>query len=140
MDKPVITGNRITIPPNLEFMADVDSFIEGILRGYGTDESTIADIAISASELVNNAVTHGQKSAHNNTIVIEIEYANGNVKIIVSDQGSGFNPDKIDDPLAEENLLKEVGRGLFIVKSLMDDVDINATEQGTTITITKAIK
>ncbi|RKX28903.1 MAG: hypothetical protein DRP47_03115 [Candidatus Zixiibacteriota bacterium] len=140
MDKPVITENRITIPPSLEFLSEVDSFIEGILRSYDTDESTVADIAISVSELVNNAVTHGQKAASDKAIVIEIKSVKDKVIITVSDHGGGFDPDQLDDPLADENLLKEVGRGLFIVKSLMDDVDINVSAQGTAITITKTIK
>ena len=140
MDKPVITGNRITIPPDLEFLADVDSFIEGLLRGYEAAESVVADMAISVSELVNNAVVHGQKTAPDEPVIIDIEYCNGEVKITVTDRGGGFNPDDLADPLAEENLLKEVGRGLFIVKSLMDKVDINVTSHGSTIVISKKIK
>lgn len=139
MDKPIIKGNRITIPPDLEFLADVDSFIEGLLRGYEADESVVADIAISVSELVNNAVMHGRKSAPDEVVVVEIGHTNGEVKITVSDRGGGFDPDQLADPLADENLLKEVGRGLFIVKSLMDKVDIRATSHGTTIEITKTI-
>ena len=61
MDKPTITGNRITVPSDTQFLTDVDVFIEGILRGFGVNESLIADIAISVSELVNNAITHGNK-------------------------------------------------------------------------------
>ncbi|MCH7946622.1 MAG: ATP-binding protein, partial [candidate division Zixibacteria bacterium] len=52
----------------------------------------------------------------------------------------GFNPDELDDPLAEENLLKEVGRGIFIVRSLMDKVDIMPSKKGTKITFTRALK
>ena len=61
MEKPVITGNIIKVPSDAEFLSDVDMFIEGILRGYGADESVVADIAISVSELVNNAINHGNK-------------------------------------------------------------------------------
>ncbi len=140
MDKPIIKGNRITIPPSLEYLADVDSFIEGLLRGYEADESVVADIAISVSELVNNAVMHGLKTAPDEAVVVEIGLANGDVKITVTDRGGGFDPDQLADPLADENLMKEVGRGLFIVKSLMDNVDIKATGNGTTVEITKTIK
>jgi len=140
MRKPVISGNKIIIPSSLEYLTDVDSFIEGILRDYGTDESTLADIAISVSELVNNAIEHGNKSGSGKEVSIEIGRNNGEVQITVSDSGKGFDPDHLANPLADENLLKEVGRGIFIVKSLMDKVDISTGEHGTTITITKAIK
>ncbi len=140
MNKPVITGNTIIVPSSLEYLTDVDVFVEGVLRGYGADESIIADIAISVSELVNNAVNHGAKSDEAKLVKIEILRSNDSVSISVSDQGQGFSPDEIADPLADENLLKEVGRGIFIVRSLMDKVDIETGNTGTTITITKAIK
>jgi serine/threonine-protein kinase RsbW len=139
MDKPVISGNTIKIPADLKYLTDVDDFIEGFLRDCGAEESVVADIAISVSELVNNAVANGSRYAPDQPIVISIDKTNGTVTITVSDQGTGFNPDDIADPLADENLLKEAGRGIFIVRSLMDAVDINASGQGTTVTITKAL-
>ncbi|MCM2273077.1 MAG: ATP-binding protein, partial [candidate division Zixibacteria bacterium] len=63
MDKPVISGDTIVVPSSTEHLADVDLFIEATLRGYGAQESVIADIAISVSELVNNAILHGNRSA-----------------------------------------------------------------------------
>lgn len=139
MDKPVISGNTIKIPTDLKYLTDVDDFIEGFLRDCGAEESVVADIAISVSELVNNAVANGSRYAPDQPIIITIDKMNGAVTITVSDQGTGFNPDDIADPLADENLLKEAGRGIFIVRSLMDAVDINASGQGTTVIITKAL-
>ena len=129
----------MVVPSDQEYLADVDAFLEATLRGYGADESVIADIAISVSELVNNAMLHGNKSSPDKAVTIQISRSDGSVSIRISDQGGGFDPDSIDDPLAKENLLKEVGRGIFIVKSLMDKVDVKATRTGTTITISKAI-
>ena len=140
MKKPVISGNTISIPSNQEFLADVDLFIEGILRGYEIDESVIADIAISVSELVNNAICHGNKSEFEQPVKVCLERVNGKVEICVTDQGNGFNYGAIDSPIADENLMKEVGRGLFIVKSLMDSIDFEVTSRGTTVVITKAIQ
>jgi serine/threonine-protein kinase RsbW len=139
MNKPQISGNTITIPSEEKYVAAVDDFVEDFLRKQGTDESVIADIAISVSELVINAISHAGKSSPDKTVVVEVTKTDGEVKITVSDQGPGFNPDEIADPLADENLLKETGRGIFIVRSLMDTVDIKTSEHGTTVTITKAI-
>ena len=140
MQKPKITDNCISIPSNQEFLSDVDMFIEGILRGYGADESIIADIAISVSELVNNAINHGNTQNDSKEVIVEINKNNDVVTISVVDEGIGFNPDTLSDPLAEENLMKEVGRGIFIVKSLMDSVDIKPSPRGTKIIMTKSIK
>jgi len=140
MQKPIITGNRISIPSTQEYLPDVDIFIEGILRGYGINESIIADIAISVSELVNNAIDHGNKKNEEKRVTVTLEKNSGAVSLIVSDEGTGFNPDELDDPLAEENLLKEVGRGIFIVRTLMDTVDIALSKEGTIVTFTRALK
>jgi serine/threonine-protein kinase RsbW len=140
MQKPEIINNRITIPSNHEYLSDVDMFIEGILRGYGAEESIIADIAISVSELVNNAIAHGNAGDDSKRVIVEIDRNSDSVSISVRDEGAGFNPNELDDPLAEENLMKEVGRGIFIVKSLMDTVEIEPSPSGTKITMTKSIK
>jgi serine/threonine-protein kinase RsbW len=139
MNKPIITGNKIIIPSNLEYLTTVDDFIEGVLRGYGTDESIIADIAISVSELVINSINHGNLSEERKTVSLEIKKTNSDVSITITDEGGGFDPECIDDPLADENLLKDTGRGIFIVKSLMDKVDVKVTGKNTSITITKTI-
>lgn len=139
MDKPQITGNTITIPSNAKFLTDVDEFIEGQLRDWGTVDSVIADIAISVSELVNNAIVHGNKASPDGVVTVSIRRSGNTVTIDVADEGGGFNPAEIDDPLKDENLLKEVGRGIFIVESLMDKVDVRVGDRGTTISISKAI-
>lgn len=139
MDKPLIKGNTIVIPSSTRYLTDVDEFIESMLREWGTADSVIADIAISVSELVNNAVVHGNKASPDGVVTVSIRREGDVVTIDVADEGGGFNPAEIDDPLKEENLLKEVGRGIFIVESLMDKVDITVGSRGTTISISKAI-
>ena len=139
MDKPIITGNTIMIPSDLEYLAIVDEFVEGILRGFGANESIIADIAISVSELINNSVDHGSKSDCTSPVTITVERDNGKVTISIADEGTGFNPDDIANPLDDENLLKDSGRGIFIVQQLMDEVDVKSSIHGTTTTISKKI-
>jgi len=139
MRKPIISGNTISIPSDLEYLSVVDEFIEGLLRGFGADESTIADIAISVSELLNNSINHGNQSNEELPVTIVIDKEGQDISITISDEGAGFDPAEIADPLADENLLKNTGRGLFIVKSLMDKVEVTATDKGTSTTITKQI-
>ena len=139
MEKPKIVGDRIVVPSSTDFLTDIDSFVEGLLRGFGINESIIADIAISVSELVNNAIFHGNKASLEKTVTVRVGRDNSIVMISVTDEGTGFDPQGIDSPVSDENLLKEVGRGIFIVQSLMDKVDVKVTGQGTTVTISKAI-
>jgi len=93
------------------------------------------NIMIATTEAVNNAVNHGNKLNPNKFVDFNI-YANENELIIfIKDEGEGFNPDEIDDCLQPENLLKTSGRGVFLIKELMDEVFIDSNYNGTKITM-----
>lgn len=140
MKKPIITENTIQIPSSQQFLIDVDKFIELKLASYGVDESTIADIAISVTEIVTNGIIHGNKSDIAKLVTVEINKRDSLVEIVISDEGNGFDPDSLESPIEEKNLLKEVGRGVFITKSLMDTVEFDRRESdGTQVTLTKQI-
>jgi serine/threonine-protein kinase RsbW len=140
MKKPVVSKNAIKIPSSPEFLSEVDIFVESKLQNYGIDRSTIADIAISVTEMVNNGITHGNKLNYDKIVTISVSKSDARVKIVVTDEGDGFNPDTIESPIEEKNLLKEVGRGIFIARSLMDEVKIDFLPgRGTRVTLTKHI-
>lgn len=127
------------MPSTMNALVLIDDFVESNLRSLGASQPVIADIAISVSELVTNAVIHGNAQDPTRFVIAAIRCDQGCVRISIADQGNGFHPEEIADPLAEENLLKSVGRGVFIVRTLMDSVDILPTPNGTTITITKQL-
>jgi serine/threonine-protein kinase RsbW len=133
-------NNSITFPSKTNQVAVADEFLETWLREHGISEDTIADMAIAITELVNNAIKHGNKLQKDKTVTLELQIINKSIKATVMDQGTGFKIDSIPDPLAEENLLKEIGRGIFIVKSMMDDVKFDfSPDGGTKVTVTKNI-
>ena len=138
MKRPIISENSIEIPSTEDYLPDVDDFIEGKLESFGLNKSDIADIAISVTELVTNGIVHANKLVLEKTVRVEIWRKDSDIEIAITDQGDGFNPDSIDNPIEDENLLKEVGRGVFIVKSLMDKVVFDSQPgKGTTVTLTK---
>jgi len=139
MSGPIIKDNTITIPSKQDYLPDVDGFVEKYLEGYGIDKSIIADIAISTTEAVVNAIIHGNKSILEKIVTIAVYKKDSKIEITVTDQGEGFDPESIENPIDDENLLKEVGRGIFIVKSLMDDVKISPSSSGTKVTLIKNI-
>jgi serine/threonine-protein kinase RsbW len=133
-------NNSITFPSKTNQVAVADEFLETWLREHGISEDTIADMAIAITELVNNAIKHGNKLQTDKSVTLELQIINKSIKATVMDQGTGFKIDSIPDPLAEENLLKEIGRGIFIVKSMMDDVKFDfLPDGGTKVTVTKNI-
>lgn len=138
--KPQINGNKIIIPSDPVLIGEVDEFLETKLRERNISDTVIADIAICATEIVNNGIYHGNKQNDAKTVSLEISFNTEKVIIVVTDQGESFDPTKVQDPIAAENLLREVGRGIFIAKNLMDEVQIERAESGgTMVTLTKKI-
>jgi serine/threonine-protein kinase RsbW len=135
-----INADDITIPSSLDYIAVVDEFVEAWLRQRDVPEDSIADLAIAITELVNNAIKHGNKKDLSKRVKVKLHFNDGQTQATISDQGQGFDPETIPNPIAEENLLKEIGRGIFIVKSLMDKVEfVFPASGGTKITITKKV-
>jgi len=131
---------RLTVPSIPDRITEVDEFLESALRQAGLAEEIIADIAISVTEIVNNAIDHGNAGDSEKMVRLELTIDVDEVKIEVTDEGEGFNPETVADPLAQENLLREVGRGIFIVRHLMDTVDIDSVPgRGTMVQITKKL-
>jgi serine/threonine-protein kinase RsbW len=106
--------------------------LEELLGAAGVDPSTLADIAISVSELVNNAIVHGNRLDPGKTVTVHILVSANEVRVTVTDQGKGFNPAAVPNPIDDSNLLREVGRGLFIVKSFVDEVNVATIPAGGT--------
>jgi serine/threonine-protein kinase RsbW len=132
MHKPIILPDGIAIPSSTEYLSTVDSYIEEALARAGIDQSVIADIAISVSELVNNAIKHGNKADQTKTVEVRLHISKAELKVTVQDQGNGFNIDTVPDPIDDNNLMREVGRGIFIVRSFVDEMHVSRGRTGGT--------
>lgn len=131
---------RKTYPSLPETVADIDSYLDTKLRDAGFPENLLADVAVSVSEVVNNAVIHGNHEDASKNVQIELDIKPDRVSITVQDEGEGFDPDSLPDPVAPDNLMREVGRGLFIVRAYMDEVHLkNIDGGGLRITLVKVL-
>ena len=104
-------------------------------KGMSLSEDEMDNLAIALTEAVGNAIVHGNKKDPRKKVTIVV-HAKGkqSVLISVSDQGKGFDPKQLMNPTSPENLMKESGRGIFILKALMDDVTFSFGPYGTTLT------
>ena len=129
----------ITFPSSTDHLQEVESVSSKIAAEAGFDESDVDDLSIAITEIFNNAILHGNKNDANKSI--EITYTCNKTHLIVSikDEGTGFTPEKIRNPLAPENLLAENGRGLYLAKNLMDEIKFNFSDQGTEVLIYKSL-
>lgn len=104
---------------------------------WGFDEDAQHHIAMAVREAAVNAVLHGNAYDPTKKFFIAYEMSPERLVITVTDQGKGLDPSSIPDPLAPENLLKTSGRGIFLIRSFMDEVTIKNLDPGTEITLVK---
>jgi serine/threonine-protein kinase RsbW len=114
-----------------------EKLAEKVSRKLDFDENEQMDIAIAVTEAVNNAVEHGNRLVPDKIVTVRIEYSDKILRIVVRDEGDGFLMDDVEDPLAPENLTKPDGRGLLILESLMDTVEVTPSPLGTEVVMVK---
>ncbi len=121
---------EIRIGSALEYLDLVQTMTDCITEFMGFDEDTAHWIGMSVRESVTNAIQHGNKLDQNKRVDISFEVASDHLAISVRDQGAGFEIDRLPNPLDPENLLKPSGRGIFYIRSFMDEVEFIPRSQG----------
>jgi serine/threonine-protein kinase RsbW len=94
------------------------------------------NLQIACSEALINAIVHGNKEDESKNVYTNIEMNEVHMCVRIKDEGSGFKVEEIPDPTSKENLLKEHGRGIFIIKSLVDEFACNSSDKGTEYILT----
>ncbi|MGO9482725.1 MAG: ATP-binding protein [Candidatus Kryptoniota bacterium] len=122
---------HITIDVRKTAFREIEGKLEGIFGRLNLSESDKHNLLVSASEAVNNAMVHGNKNDPAKKVLLDVDYRDKEVTLVVEDEGGGFNPKDLPDPLLPENLLKPSGRGIHIMKSLMDSVAFEFKRHGT---------
>lgn len=104
-----------------------------VCRLRGIDSEMEHWIGMAMREAVANAVKHGNRLDPDKRVLVRLESAGDDLTIVIGDEGGGFDPERISDPLAPENQLKTSGRGIFYIKTFMDDVTFSRGEGGGTV-------
>ncbi len=117
----------------------VEGFLEKLNEQLHLDESAFNKLLIATTEAVNNGILHGNKRDPSKKVNLVCETLNGLLFITVEDEGQGVDPDSIPNPLAEENLLRENGRGVFLMRSLMESVEFSRYPGGSKVTMTMSL-
>jgi serine/threonine-protein kinase RsbW len=103
-------------------------------RSVGLDEDSLHWVGVAIRESVINAIKHGNRHDAEKHVFVEFEATTADVvpelSIRVRDQGEGFDPEEVANPLAPENLLKSSGRGIFLIRNFMDDVQLQRAPEG----------
>jgi serine/threonine-protein kinase RsbW len=111
----------------------VEKAIDETTSEIGISQEAYGKILVSTLEAVNNAILHGNKLIPEKIVDIEISFKNQELKIIVTDEGSGFIPEKVPDPTKPENIETLNGRGVFLMSHLADK--IKYSKKGNSVTM-----
>jgi serine/threonine-protein kinase RsbW len=115
----------------------VEETAEMFARRAGFDDDDASQIAMVTREAAVNAVLHGNKYATDKFVTADFELTERELRIVIADEGPGLDPEKTPDPLAQENLMRTSGRGIFLMRAIMDEVHFRQLRPGTEITMVK---
>jgi serine/threonine-protein kinase RsbW len=116
---------EFVIPSDLSEARNVQEMIEGHLRRAHYDDKEIFGIRLALEEALVNAIKHGNQMDPGKHVHIRCRILMDRVDIAVADEGPGYDPDDVPDPLAEENLERPCGRGLFLMRHYMSEVIVH---------------
>ena len=124
---------RLTLASNPKNIGKIEGFLKTIGKTVHLDEIQFHKLMVSLTEAVNNAIVHGNRSLPGKKVQVKCELLPGWILIMIQDEGKGFRPEKVGNPLAKENLLRESGRGIFLMRTLMDKVEFEVGKSGTLV-------
>ena len=133
-----VETTELSLPSRIETVGAAAAAVAEFVGRSGVSDDAAYGIDMAVREAVTNAVLHGNRQDDNKTVDIVLKSSPDAVEISVHDQGPGFNPEDVPDPTATENLLKTSGRGIFFMRTFMDEVDwLIRPEGGTTVRMLK---
>ncbi|HSM85339.1 MAG TPA: ATP-binding protein [Candidatus Limnocylindrales bacterium] len=128
-----------TLSSTLDTVNRAESMAAEAAAQAGFNEDDQSNIAMAVREATVNAVLHGNAYDPAKQVIIVYETTSDTLIIKITDQGQGLDPGHLPDPLAPENLMKGSGRGIFLIRAFMDEVQFRNTHPGTEITLIKHV-
>jgi serine/threonine-protein kinase RsbW len=132
-----VNGHQVV---RLEFTSAVEmvDFVQVVSdhlgRTLGLDDEAIHWVGVAIRESVINAIRHGNQNDDSKHVFVEFAMAPASeapgLTVRVRDQGAGFDPETVANPLEPDNLLKSSGRGIFLIRSFMDEVRLQRAPEG----------
>jgi serine/threonine-protein kinase RsbW len=122
---------HLEVESNAKNLITVEEFVNYFAIDLNINTDKIPGLLLAVTEASTNAIIHGNKSDETKLIMIDVTKEDNQLIIRVKDQGKGFDPAKIPDPTETDNLLKDSGRGIYLMRVYMDDLKFNVTPEGT---------
>jgi serine/threonine-protein kinase RsbW len=126
--KPSHEGTHfaLELPSDLRLIDPAIGYLAGRLRDYGYEGSRLTlNFRVGVSEALANAMIYGNDRDPAKRVRVEVELGPERVQVLVRDEGDGFDPGAVPDPTLPENIEEPGGRGIFLLRELMDEVNFN---------------
>ena len=114
----------------LESVDHAEEIAVAMAKRAGFDEDDLMKIGMAVRESMVNAVVHGNRYNANKKVRFSVSKKEDSLTVRIADEGEGFEIENVPDPLASENLFRSSGRGIFLIRSFMDDLQIRRLEPG----------
>lgn len=131
---------ELSIDSKLEFVDLIASVTKSVTAKMGFDEDDSSWIELAVHEAVINAITHGNKSADDKKVDVRFVTEQDQLIVYVRDYGEGFDPSQLPDPTNSDNLLNPSGRGIFYMRTFMDEVEHSIHSEGGSVVRMKKLK
>jgi serine/threonine-protein kinase RsbW len=135
---------RIEFNSAFDMLDFVQVVADHIGKMAGMDEDELHWVSVAVRESVVNAIKHGNKNDKTKKVIVDfcpVPTAGAEELVIrIEDQGEGFVPEEVADPLAPENILKSSGRGIFLIRNFMDETVLKKVQGGMEIRMVKKLQ
>jgi serine/threonine-protein kinase RsbW len=127
-----VAGADTFLESTLESVDVAEQLAVGTAQEIGFPEEELHKIGMAVRETVVNAVVHGNRYNAHKKVHLQVSPQPDRMIIVVGDEGTGFDPSVLPDPLAEENLLQQSGRGILLIRAFVDEYSMNRLNAGGT--------
>lgn len=123
------------VPSNPDLLPDIEEYVISKISDLGLSEERLNNLALSVAEAASNSIVHGNMCDESKKVKINIQIDETSITVKFKDEGAGFVPEKVPDPTAPENILKDNGRGIHIMKTFLDSLEYNFDGDGTEVVL-----
>ncbi len=130
---------EVTLETRLDSVTVAENICARAAESAGFCEDDCYKLSLAVREGVVNALRYGNEEQCHKKIHVSFAVENGKFVVCIADQGRGFDPSSLPDPLADDNLLKTSGRGVFLMRTIMDEWDVERSDSGAEVVMAKRL-
>jgi serine/threonine-protein kinase RsbW len=137
LSEPIEGRHTIRLNSTMDSVSEVEAMAEKLAGEAGLDEDASFHVTMAVREAAVNAVLHGNEYDPDKHISFSYQNTGHDLVFVITDEGRGVDPEQLPDPRDPENLLRGTGRGIFLIRSMMDEVHFRQLHPGTELTLVK---